>query len=304
MMKRAFVLILVLALSLTSAWAQFQGRIIGRIQDPEGNPLEKVEVTIVSQRTAAVQYELRTDPQGRFLQIGLMPGYYILNFKKAGFVPGATEVRVGVAGEQVVDFTMKSLDAPLEKAYSEADKLFLQANKLFADQKFSEAASAYEKAIELDPGNWAYRLNFGLTHKKANRSEEALEAFRKAVELNPESYSANKETGETLARAGRFAEAKPFYEKAVGLSPDDPDAHFNLGVCLINTGESEAALEHFQKTVELKPDYADAYYQTGTILIGQNRVPEARAALEKFVELAPDHEQAGIARQLLEFLKK
>ncbi|TFG54641.1 MAG: tetratricopeptide repeat protein, partial [Candidatus Aminicenantes bacterium] len=104
--------------------------------------------------------------------------------------------------------------------------------------------------------------------------------------------------------AKQFAEAKPFYEKAAALSPDDPDAQYNLGVCLVNIGESEAALARFQKAVELKPDYAEAYYQIGTILIGQNKAAEACASLEKFLALAPDHEKAGIAKQLLEFLKK
>ena len=56
--------------------------------------------------------------------------------------------------------------------------------------------------------------------------------------------------------------------------------------------------------MELKPDFADAYYQMATILISQNKVPEAKTALEKFLALAPEHEKAGIARQLLEFLKK
>jgi Tfp pilus assembly protein PilF len=304
MMRRTFVLAAVLTLCLASSWAQYQGRVSGRVVDPDGNPLEKVEVTIVSQRTASVHYDLRTDKQGRFLQIGLMPGYYILNVKKDGFAPGSKEIKVGVASEESVEVTLRPLEAALEKAYSEADKQFLKANKLYAGGKFAEAAEAYEEAIRLDPANWGYKLNLGLSYKKAGRADEALAAFRAAAELNPESYSANKETGEALARSGLFAEAKPYYEKAVALSPDDPDAHYNLGVCLVSTGDPEAALLHFQAAVGLKPDYAEAYYQSGTILIGQNKTADARAALEKFLELAPAHERAGVARQLLEFLKK
>jgi tetratricopeptide (TPR) repeat protein len=301
--KAAFIVLLIFA-SVVSAWPQFHGKITGRVLDPAGIPVEKAEVTIISQKTATVRYDLKTDREGRFLQIGLMPGYFMVNIKKAGFIPGSKEVHVGIAGEEVLEIKLKSVAGEAEKAYSAADKAFLKGNKLFAEQKFDEAAAAYGEAIGLDPANWAYRLNLGLAHKKAGRTEAALAEFRKAVELNPESYSANKETGESLAKADQFAEAKPFYEKAAGLSPDDPDAHYNLGVCLVNVGESEAALPRFQKAVELKSDYADAYYQMGTILIGQNKAPEAIASLERFVALAPEHEKAGIARQLLEFLKK
>ena len=303
-LKKASVVALLLFVSTAASWAQYQGRIRGRVLDPSGSPVDKAEVMLVSQKTATIRYESKTDKEGRFVQVGLMPGYYMLSVKKAGFAPGSKEIKVGVAGEESVEIALKAVAAEAERSFSAADKSFLKANKLYTEQKYTEAVSAYEEAVTLDPGNWGYRLNLGLSHKKAGQPEAALTAFRKAVELNPESYSANKETGEALGLAKQFAEAKPFYEKAVALSPDDPDAQYNLGVCLVNIGESEAALPRFQKAVELKPDYAEAYYQMGTILIGQNKAAEACASLEKFLALAPGHEKAGIAKQLLEFLKK
>jgi tetratricopeptide (TPR) repeat protein len=302
--KRAFLIVLFLLSSAVAVLAQYQGRISGHVLDPSGNPVEKAEVTMVSQRTSSVRYESKTDKDGRFVQVGLMPGYFMITVKKAGFAPASKELKVGVAGEETVEITLKSVQAEAERTYSAADKLFLKGNALYAEQKFAEAVAAYGEAILLDPENWGYYLNLGLSQKKAGQPEEALAAFRKAAELNPESYSANKEAGEALAKANQYGEAKSYYEKAAALSPDDPDAQYNLGVCLINVGESEAALPRFQKAVELNPDSADAYYQLGTILIGQNKTPEACAALEKFLALAPGHEKAGVAKQLLEFLKK
>jgi Flp pilus assembly protein TadD len=304
MFKRTACIILIFSLAVAVARAQYQGRISGHVLDASGNPVGKADVAIVSQKSSTIRYASKTDKEGRFVQVGLTPGYYMLTVKKDGFMPGMKEVKVGVAGEETFEITLKTVDAEAAKSYSAADTSFLKGNKLYAQQKFAEAVAAYEEAVALEPGNWGYRLNLGLSQKKAGQPEAALAAFRKAAELNPESYSANKETGEALAKAGQFAEARPFYEKAAALSPDDPDAQYNLGVCLINGGDSEAALPRFQKTVELKPDYAEAYYQIGTISIGQNKPAEARASLEKFLALAPGHEKAGIAKQLLEFLKK
>ena len=301
--KTAVIALFVL-MSAVSAWPQYQGKISGVVRDPDGKPVEKAEVSIVSQRTSTIHYDLKTDRDGRFVQIGMMPGQYMVSVRKGGFMPASKEIHVGVAATENIEISLKSVAAEAEKSYSAADKAFLKGNRLYSEQKFAEAAAAYGEAVGLDPANWAYQLNLGLAQKKSAKPEEALAAFRKAVELNPESYSANKETGEVLAKAGDFAGARPFYEKAAGLSPDDPDGQFNLGVCLVNLGESEAALPRFEKTVALKPDYADAYYQMGTIYIGQNKVPEAKASLEKFLALAPQHEKAPIARQLLDFLKK
>ena len=306
--KRAgFIIALVAAAFLAwpgTAWPQFQGRLEGIVTDSAGAPLAKVAITIVSQRTTSMHYELTTDSAGKFIQVGMMPGYFQISFKKEGFMPKSSEVHVKIADITRLEVKLENATEIVERAVSDADRLFLKGNKLYEEKKYEEAVAVFQEAIKLSGVNWGYFLNLGLSYKKLEKPEEALAAFRKAVELNPESYSANKETGEAMAKAGSFEEAKTFYEKAVALSPDDPDAHFNLGACLVNTGQSEEALAHFLKTIELKPDYADALFQMGTIYIGLNKVPEATASLEKFLALAPDHEKAPLAKQLLEYLKK
>lgn len=303
-MKRFFFMFAVCVIVSVVAFPQFQGKIMGLVTDNAGTPIEGVTVTIVSQKTSTVTYELKTDKSGKFIQVGLMPGYFQVSFKKAGFMPKSTELRVSIGDETKIEVKLDTTEELIQKNISEADKLFLNGNKLYAEHKYQEAVAAFEEAIKLSQVNWGYFFNLGLSYKKMDKKEEALKAFQKAVELNPGSYSSNKELGEVLAKSGNFQDAKTFYQKAVEMSPDDPDAHFNLGACLINTGEPELALSHFQKTVELKSDYADAYYQIGTIYIGQNKTQEAVQSLEKFLEIAPNHEKAALAKQLLQYLKK
>ncbi|MDH7513322.1 MAG: tetratricopeptide repeat protein [Clostridiales bacterium] len=305
MMKKSLLMILFIGVAFClESLSQYQGRVEGIAVDPEGNPLEKVEVTIISQKVPTARFELTTDKHGRFVQIGLFPGYYQVNFKKTGFAPQSVEVKVSIAEATKIEVKLEPAEAAAALAYSEADKLFLKGNKLYAESKFAEAAAAYEEAIQLNPAQWAYQMNLGLALKKMERTEEARAAFAKALELNPASFSAAKEMAEGLARAGNFEEAKKYFKKAVELSPDDPDAFYNLGVSLVNTGESEAALDAFLKCVQINPDYADAYFQIGTLFVGQNKVKEALENLERFLELAPNHEKAAVARQLVEFLKK
>jgi Flp pilus assembly protein TadD len=286
------------------AWAQFQGKIEGVVRDSEGNPLNKVSVTIVSQWSSSRHFEVTTKADGKFSQIGLPPGYYLVSLKKAGFTPVSTEVRVSIAEVTQLEIKMRTGSEVLERAVSASDGLFLKGNKLYAEKKYEEAAAAYREAIAKSGLQWGYHFNLGLALKKLGRPEESKAALLKAMELNPESYSVNRELGENLAKSGDFVAARVYYQKAVDLSPDDPDAQYNLGVCLTNLGESEAALTAFEKTIELDAGYADAYYQAGTILIGLNKKAEAVESLEKFLALAPDHPQAGLAKQLLDYLKK
>jgi len=303
MRKRAIMAILLGLAVFAAAWAQIQGKLMGVVKDGQGNPVEKAVVTVVSTKTSA-SYELLTNKEGRFLQIGIQPGYFQVSVKKDGYLPKSTEVRVSLAGETDIEIRLDTADEIALKTVSAADQVFLKGNRLYGEQKYAEAAAAFEEAVKMSQPNWGYFFNLGLAYKKMDKRDEAMAAFRKAVELNSESYSSNKELGEALGKGGAFEEAKKYYQKAVELSPDDPDAHYNLGACLTNTGEADAAQAHFQKAVDLKPDYADAYYQLGTIFIGQNKVPDAVRSLEKFLELAPNHEKAPLATQLLQYLKK
>jgi len=304
MPKRAILAILLGLTVSAAAWAQIQGKLMGVVKDSQGNPVEKAVVTVVSTKTSAVSYELTTNKEGRFLQVGIQPGYFQVSVKKDGYLPKSTEVRVSLAGETDIEIKLDTADEIALKTVSAADQVFLKGNRLYGEQKYAEAAAAFEEAVKISQPNWGYFFNLGLAYKKMDKKDEAIAAFRKAAELNSESYSSNKELAEALGKGGAFEEAKTYFRKAVELSPDDPDAHYNLGACLTNTGETDAAQAHFQKAVDLKPDYADAYYQLGTIFIGQNKVPDAVLSLEKFLELAPNHEKAPLATQLLQYLKK
>src|SRR5512139_2414847 len=128
---KAAVIVLFVLMSAVSAWPQYQGMISGTVRDPDGKPIEKAEVSIVSQKTSTIRYELKTDREGRFVQIGMMPGQYMVSVRKAGFMPDSKEVHVGVAAQENLQISLKSVAAEAEKSYSAADKAFLKGNKLY-----------------------------------------------------------------------------------------------------------------------------------------------------------------------------
>ncbi len=302
--RKNAIFVFVVLLTAASVRAQYQGRIEGRVTDNAGNPLEKVDVVIISSKLGSQKFDLTTDREGRFTQIGLSPGFYVVNFKKTGYTPQAVEVKVSIAEATKFEVKLESVAAEVERTMSESDRLFLKGNKLYSENKLSEAVASYEEAIRLSQNQWAYHFNLGLAYKKMGKAEEARTAFTRASELNPGGFSVNKELAENLAKAGKYEAAKTLYRKALEVSSDDPDVLYNLGLCEVSTGETEAALGSFSRCVALQPDYAEAYYQLATIYINQNKTTEAAESLEKFLEMAPHHEKAGVARQLLDYLKK
>jgi len=301
---RIFIYTCLLVLVTVNAWPSTEGKIAGKVLDKLGNPLEKVKITIISMQATSRKFEITTNKEGKFLQIGVIPGYYQVSFKKEGFMPLTHEIRVRIAETSRLEVKLETAEKFIESKVSNADKGFLKANKLYAEKKYEEAAAAYEEAIKLNETQWGYFFNLGLAYKKMKKMDEAKASFRKALELNPNSYSSNKELAEALGIEENYEEAKKYFQKATELSPDDADAFYNFGVVQTNLGQTEGALQAFLRTVEIEEDYPDALYQLGTIFIGQNNTEEAIKNLEKFLEKAPDHEKAGIAKQLLDYLKK
>ncbi|MFW6140069.1 MAG: tetratricopeptide repeat protein [Acidobacteriota bacterium] len=305
-MTKKIVVLLVSLILLYSlpVQSQYQGKLKGIVVDDEGDPIPGVDIHIISVKYARRHHDIKSKKDGGFVQVGIYPGRYTIQFQKEGYMPVSTEKKIGIAETVNLKITMHKASQAMQKKLSGANKSFSKGIELFEQEKYEEAIDAYKEAIEENPEEWSYYFNLGLVHKKIEDKEKAFEAFQKAVELNPKSYSANKEMGELLAKAEKWAEAKEYYSKAVSISQDDPDTYYNYGAVLYELGSSEEALEAFLKTIELDEEYADAYYQVGTIYISQNKTTEAIKYLETFLELAPNHPKASSAQQILDYLKK
>ncbi|MGQ9638230.1 MAG: tetratricopeptide repeat protein [Thermodesulfobacteriota bacterium] len=279
------------------------GTVRGVVRDKQGNPLEGVTITISQIQYSAVNYVMKTNKKGEYIQMGLAPDYYRIKAEKNGYLPFSIEKRVPM---QVVTW----VDIELEEGQyfvggkSPGEDDYKQGLQFYQDGKYEEALRALLRAIEKEPFEPIYRNSLGVLYTKMEKYDEAIDAYIKVIEMQPGSYTANKMLGQLYGIKREYDKAKPFYKKAAELSPDDPDAFFNLGACSMNLHDFSGAREAFSQAISIKPDFAAAYYQLGMILINQNEREDALKNLEKFLQLAPDDANAAVARQLIEYLKK
>ena len=304
MVRKFFLLCCLFLFLFVYLWPDIEGRIEGVVKDSEGNPIPKVNITIISSKMSSRRFQVTTNKEGKFIQIGIWPGYYQVSFSKSGYAPQSREVHVGIEETTRIEIALEKAQEAVERSLSAADKLFIKGSNAYEKGLYEDAAAAYTEAIELNDTQWGYFFNLGLAYKKLENREASVKAFQEALKLNPDSYSCNSELGEATAKNEDYEQAKSFYLRATELSPNDPDAFYNLGVVMTNLGNSEEALKHFLRSVEIQDDYADAYYQIGTIYIGRGQADNAIKNLERFLTLAPEHPNAKIAKQLLEYLKK
>jgi len=90
---------------------------------------------------------------------------------------------------------------------------------LYHQRKYTQAITAYKKALELDPKN-SYIANLkGYSLFKAKRYEEAIDIMQQAVEMSPSYAWGYFDLARVLCATSRFNEAEKAAENAIKLSP-------------------------------------------------------------------------------------
>ncbi|HDP95693.1 MAG TPA: tetratricopeptide repeat protein [Candidatus Aminicenantes bacterium] len=116
------------------------------------------------------------------------------------------------------------------KSQKSAQDWIQQGVEHFKAERYAQAASAYQQAVEKEPENavtynllgMAYRFRYNQTGDPAMREKETA-AFRRAVELNPRFVVAIKNLAATSHRDGNHREAAAWARRALELFPRDPE---------------------------------------------------------------------------------
>ncbi|MEW6455196.1 MAG: tetratricopeptide repeat protein [Acidobacteriota bacterium] len=303
-MKKVIIFIIILIILVIYLLSSVQGKILGLITDKNKNPIQGSKITITSIANPTAKYELRSDKKGKFVQIGLYPGYYQIKCEKEGFITGILEIRVPINETVEVNLELETAREYGEKKETPSEKSFKQANEAFQKGDYEKAVNEYREALKEDPNEPIYYYNLGISYRKMNKNDEAIEAFKKMIEIQPQSFSGLKNLGELYGLKKDFEEASKYFKKAVEISPNDPEAYYNLGACLMNNADYKGALEAFKKSIEVQSDYGASYYQLGLLYVNQSMMEEAIKAFEKFIQLSPDDPNVPTAKQMLEYLKK
>jgi tetratricopeptide (TPR) repeat protein len=153
-------------------------------------------------------------------------------------------------------------------AQTTATEWFDKANKLYDDEKYKEAAFAYDKATLLDPKNENAFYKAGWCYNDLNKFDNAIDRLKKAVALNKNDQFAWQELGYAYKKTGKNEEALPCLKKAVELKPDYSLAYKQLGDVYQNLDKTTEAITAYKKCNSLDSENDDACYNLGYIYNG------------------------------------
>jgi protein O-GlcNAc transferase len=168
---------------------------------------------------------------------------------------------------------------PVSAYSSEAVAWYTQGNALLQSQNYTQAVSAYDQAIALEPRY----------------------------------FEAGNAKADALNREGEFSAALAASDQALAANPDYAEGWINRGQILYNIGyvyedqknDLTTANEYyakqllaFEKAIELDPTNAEAWFNKAYALAGMKRYDEAISAFDQVRTLTPDYPNLAKNRQI------
>lgn len=261
------------------------------------------------------------------------------NFKKAlQMKPDAPEIELMLAA---LYRSQKSFDDALriakglQKRYPASSAGYLvEGDVMVATSKRSDAAEAFHKAYEREPGadvlirllsmldssdkepaarklaaEWMekhprdtvvpmYEAGSAMAR---NQFDRARTEYQRVLRVSPDNAIVLNNLA-WLSWRTKDAEAKRFAEKAYGLAPDNPAVLDTYGVILVESGQMKKGLEMLGKAVEKAPQSDAIVLNYARALVQNNQKSEARPYLEKLAALGNKFAGATEAANLLKSL--
>jgi len=127
-----------------------------------------------------------------------------------------------------------------------------KSNSLLADRQFAMALDEYKSALAIKPNYEAAQAQLGYVLYQSRHTDEAITALNKAIELDPADWAPRFWLGSVLlVQKSDYDQAIQNFRKAIELKPDLADAEFGLSQALRHQGKSAEANEHLTRAYAL-----------------------------------------------------
>jgi tetratricopeptide (TPR) repeat protein len=171
-----------------------------------------------------------------------------------------------------------------------------QAKTLYDLKEYKEALAAYDKAIQIESDYLEAWSGRGFALNKLQRYQEAIASFDKALQLEQNEPKVWNAKGEALTELNEYDEAMKSYDKAIESNQEYYEAWYNKAWLLQKLKSYDEAITAYDKVLELKQDYEKAWYNRGNVFVNLQRYVDAIASYDKAVQYLPNYYQAWLSK--------
>jgi tetratricopeptide (TPR) repeat protein len=295
------LLLVLLVLSTSAAFAQATGSVKGVCKDAEGKLITGAEVEWFASETGR-KYNLKTNAKGEYFSLGISPGKYNVKLSKEGKeIWHINNVSVSV-DEVVLDFDLKKEQGSAAQAAGMTPE---QAKQIEAAKAAAAKETNTVKALN-------DKLNTAKTASDAGDFDTAIATLTEATQMDAtrdliwfklgdaNRQGALKQT-DPAEKQKRFEAAVTDYQKAIDLRTNsepakkDPNNNItiaayynNLAEVFSKSNKTDDAVASYAKAAELDPQHAGQYmFNTGAVLTNAGKVDAAIVAFDKVIAADP-----------------
>ncbi len=282
--------------------------IVGKVIDPQKNPVEGVEISIrdaVSSRS----YATKTNKNGEFKFVGLPRGDYKAVFKKDGYAVKEDQWKLLTPQAKMEKVEIPPVIMATEALVQEVERLkeaeagVKEGAEKVRQGDYDGALILLRAVLDKNPQDPNALYLSGLAYLRQNKLDEAAAAFLKVTEASPKFAAAYYQLGVCYQRQDKPEQALAEYEKAIALDASNPDLLYNAGLVLFGLTRVDEALALFEKAVTLRPDDPAYLEMAGRCYINKSDFPKAVEYLEKAKAGTTDPERIKFLSELIDTLK-
>jgi tetratricopeptide (TPR) repeat protein len=134
---------------------------------------------------------------------------------------------------------------------------------LEAHTLYQPAVPVYQRAVRLDPKDFAWRYYLALCLEKTGQLDEALASVSEGLRIRPDYAPAILKRAELLLKLGRFPESAAVLEPLLANNPNSPPALYLLGRVKFAQRNYAAADDLYRRATEAWPSFGSAWFGLG-----------------------------------------
>jgi Tfp pilus assembly protein PilF len=297
---RRIATLLAVALAVPALASARQGRLIGKVVDPEGRPIPGVTVTTTCAEIPGFRQVATTDPRGIFtVDFTRINVLYRYELTKDGHVTLKVEQKRTLEGTERHEFKMVPASAttatgPPASTSNQAVAAFNAGVVALKARDHEAAATKFEEALSYDPYLRQAWAALSQIHVEQKRYREAAAAADKAVALGATDEPALRARWEAYRNLGDKAKAdaaRADLERLGRLTEEAKRIH-NEAVALSKGGDDAGAFAKFQEALAIDPGFQPALLGLATAGLRIDKAAEAAAAAQTLLKADPGNEPA------------
>jgi tetratricopeptide (TPR) repeat protein len=299
------VWIAALLVTALPVWPQAFGRVVLRVMDTDGKPVQGAKVTVTCKEIEMFYEESETNKKGRVtFAFTDATKFYDVRIETKDFAPLEIQVKAELRTTTEREITLRPRGEEVvtgegeRRRFSPSETVFNEGVDLLRAGDLEAAKLKFHEALEKDNEMAAAHSALAAVHAEQKNYDEAIAAANRFLEMAPPTPNIYILLYDAYHATGRQEDAEQALAALaeLGETGDTAVLIYNEGVEALKSGHGEMAMTRFKTALEIDPEFGPAQFAVAKLYLDGGNNAEAAEWAEKLLAREPSHTGALAVR--------